>query len=296
MHTRAMKPSTVALALIVGLCGPPTATRALDDGNNHEVMAYVISTWDGDCDADERENWDNMVRAWYNDIRNDAPAPAGHGPAAYNIAFLDNDGYINDSDFVDPDIQPWGNDNNNADLPDAFMLGFHGGNNDPDHRWYGTVKFDEVGVGNCYTYQGSIRLGDDDLEFLHLSSCFSMDREDWWNEWNSTFDGLHQIDGFHGLMYIDEDYIAEYRRFSDDAFWISISESWLDHLYDTSHSGDQCPVARAVGIDRDDCRNRLTTERYNFVYADPPGLGENRAHMARYVRGCTPRGREALPQ
>jgi hypothetical protein len=296
MDTRITKSSLVALSLIMGLCGSPPASQAADDANNREVMAYVISHWDGDCDADDRENWDNMVRAWYEDIRNDAPGPDGHGPAGYNVAFLDNDGYISDSDFVDPAIQVWGNDVNNADLPDAFMVGLHGGNNSGDHRWYGAVKFDEAGVGNCSTYQGSIRLGDEDLEFLHLSSCFSMDREDWWNEWNSSFNGLHQVEGFHGLMYIDPDYVPDYRRFADDSFWVSIADSWLDNLYDTSHSGDQCPVARVVGTDQNDCRDRLNMERYNLVFSDPPGVGENRAHRARYIRGCTPGGMEALPQ
>ena len=31
--------------------------------------AYVITTWDGGCDGDRRDDWDNMVEAWYNDIR-----------------------------------------------------------------------------------------------------------------------------------------------------------------------------------------------------------------------------------
>ncbi len=286
----------MALAALVAALASAPPGRAADDGNNREVMAYVIAHWDGDCDADERRNWDNMVRAWYNDIRNEEPAPDGHGPASYNVAFLDDDGYINDSDFVDPSIRAWGNDQNNADLPDAFMLGFHGGNNDADHRWYGVVKFNENGDGNCYTYQGHMKFGDEDLEFLHMSSCFSMDREDWWNEWNSSFDGLHQAEGFHGLMYIDEDYVSDYRHFSDDSFWISIADSWLDNLYDTSHSNDQCPVARVVGTSHDDCADRLDMERYNVVFADPPGIGEARWHRARYVRGCTPGGKEALPQ
>ena len=296
MRIRHRASTWLAALSATALLGSPPAVRAADDGNNREVMAYVISHWDGDCDADQRSNWDNMVRAWYDDIRDDRPSPAGHGPASYNIAFLDNDGYINDSDFVDPALQPWGNDVNNADLPDAFMAGFHGGNNGGDHRWYGVVKFNEVGEGNCYAYQGHMLLGNEDLEFLHLSSCFSMDREDWWNEWNSTFDGLHQIDGFHGLMYIDEDYIPEYRRFADDAFWISIADSWMDHLYDTSNHDDQCPVARVVGTDEEDSLDRMSTERYNAVFADPPGPGHARAHRARYIRGCAPGGMEVLPQ
>ena len=59
---------------------------------------------------------------------------------------------------------------------------------------------------------------------------------------------------------------------------------------------DQCPVARVVGTSQNDCADRLDTERYNAVFADPPGIGEGRSHRARYIRGCTPGGKEALPQ
>jgi hypothetical protein len=294
-HTRQ---ALLMLALAGGSLTPPAVVRAADDANNQEVTAFVITHWDGGCDADERDDWDNMVRAWYDNLQNDAPAPDGHGPAAYTIGWLNNDGYIADSHFVDPDNRAWGDDVNYADNADAFMVGFHGGNNGPDHRWIGYVKYDEPGSGNCYLYQGHIELGDGDLEFLHLSSCYSMDREDWWNEWNSSFDGLHQIDGFHGLMWIGEDLARYYRRFADDSFWISIADSWMDNLYvaDVSDSYDQCPVARDVGTDASDARDRLNTERYNVVFADPPGLGQSRSHRARYIRGCAPDGKEALPQ
>ena len=105
-----------------------------------------------------------------------------------------------------------------------------------DHRWLGYVKFDEVGHRQLLRCtRDTCELGDGDLEFLHLSSCFSMDREDWWNEWNSSFDGLHQVDGFHGIMWIDADYTRRTTGVSrTTAFWMSIADSWLDHLYTVS--------------------------------------------------------------
>jgi hypothetical protein len=278
--------------------GIPEA-HAVDDGNEHEAAAYVITRWNGGCDGDRRDYWDNMVSAWYDDIRDDSPLPRGHGASAYNIGWINDDGYVCDSQFVDPRREPWGNDVNYADIGDALMVGLHGGNDSNDHRWHGKVKYNEPGDGNCYAYQGDIELGDGDLEFLHLSSCYSMDREDWWNEWNSSFDGLHQVDGFHGIMWIDSDFVRKYRRFSDDAFWISIADSWTDHLYWTHWllgNRDQCPVARNVGSSGDDSRDRMDSERYNLVFSDPAGVGEVRNHRARYVRGCNPRGKEALPQ
>jgi hypothetical protein len=100
-------------------------------------------------------------------------------------------------------------------------------------------------------------------------------------------------------MWIDPDYTRRYRHFAEDAFWSGIGDSWLDHLYVTHWyvgNRDQCPVARVVGADDDDSLFRLNNERYNHVLTDPPGLGEARSHRARYIRGCNPRGKEALPQ
>lgn len=270
-----------------------------DDALEKEAMVYVITEWNVGCNGDLRSDWDDMVLPWFREIRNNDPLPRGHGNAAWNFSAQNVDGVIVDSDFVDPDNQAWGDDPNHADQMDAFMVGLHGGNGSNDHRWIGRVKWNEPGTGNCNAYQGHIELGDDDLEFLHLSSCYSMDREDWWNEWNSSFDGLHQIDGFHGTMYIDPDWDRRYRRFADDSFWTSIADSWLDHLYYTHWilgNRDQCPVARNVGANADDALVRLNTERYNHVLDDPPGLSGARSHRARYIRGCNPYGKEALPQ
>jgi hypothetical protein len=299
MQLRSRMPALPALALLGWILVLPAAAHAADDANEREAAMYCVTRWNADCDADRRDDWDNMVYAWYHEISNGEAPPDGHGFAAWTAAGEKVNGTINDSEFVDPDNRAWGDDVDHADVVDALMVGMHGGNNSDDHRWYGVVRTDEPGTGNCFTYQGHIELGDGDLEFLHLSSCFSMDREDWWNEWNSSFDGLHQVDGFHGIMWISLDYTRDYRRFADDSYWISIADSWLDHLYDTHWllgNRDQCPVARVVGDDEVDAGDRLDTERYNNVFADPPGLGQARSHLARYIRGCNPRGMGALPQ
>jgi hypothetical protein len=296
MSQRTCRRALPALALALGLLFPPSAAPAADDGSA-EVTAFVITTWDGDCDGNDVGDWDNMVRAWYNEMRDADAPPNGHGMGAYAIGWLNNNNWIVESQFCDPGVVGWGDDVNYLDVPDAFMAGFHGGNDSGDHRWIGWMKYDEDGSGNCFLYQGNVRAGDGDLEFLHLSSCFSMDREDWWNEWNSSFDGLHEIDGFHGIMWIDSDYASDYRRFADDAFWMSIADSWLDHMYQSPWvRADQCPVARVVGFDQADAIDRLNHEGYIDVYADPPGYppGMARSHRARYINGCTPEGKEEL--
>jgi hypothetical protein len=232
-----------------------------------------------------------MATAWYDGISSFWVLPGW----TWTRAGRQVNGNIVDSEFADCTDQPWGNDCNHADAGDAVMIAMHGGNAD-DHRWYGRVRVDEPGTGNCNAYQGHMRFGDTDLEFLHLSSCFSMDREDWWSEWNSSFDGLHQVDGFHGVMWIYSWLPDYYSDFAFDAQFMSIADAWLDNLYfpDISDSYDECPVARVVGQNSSDTLFRMNHERYSLVFSDPPGIGASRSHRARYIVGCDPKGKEAL--
>jgi hypothetical protein len=242
-----------------------------------------------------------MVRAWYDALTDAAPV-FGHGSQAYVREGLQVNGNIVDSDFVDASVVSFGNDGaaDRPDAVDAFMIGLHGGEIwglfGGASRWGGRVRVDEPGLGNCNAYQGTMRFGNGDLEFLHLSSCFGMDREDWWPEWSDSFEGVHQIDGFHGVMWIGSDLVDEYEDFADDAFHTGIASAWIDHHYVPDASGpfDQCPVARSLGVNSADAVLRLSLERYNSVFPDPPGSGESRRHRARYVRNCDPKGKGAL--
>jgi hypothetical protein len=292
------------VATAAALLAAPLAAESAAADAKHEkaVMVRVVTRWNAAwwerCSASQRDSWDDMLRDWYDAICDARPGPAGHGGQAWIGITFQHNGNIVDSDFADSRFW-WGNDNNKIDDVDVCMIGLHGGNNAGNHRWYGKVRVDERswwGPGDCQAYQGHIELGDHDLEFLHLSSCYSMDSEDWWSEWNSSFDGLHQIDGFHGIMWISAAFDDEYEDFADDSFWISIADSWLDNLYirNVSNDYDQCPVARNVGSNNVDSLNRMSNERYNNVFADPPGLGAGRNHRARYIRGCDPKGKGAL--
>ncbi len=284
----------VLLLAPILILGMVPAVRA-DDATPKEANIRVVTNWNAGCSGSARDRWDDMGDHWYDEITDDASTPWGHGSAHYARSGRQVNGNIVDSDFVDSENQAWGTDI--IDQSDALWVGMHGGNNSTDHRWRGSVRVDEAGDGNCGAYQGHMELGDDDLEFLVLSSCYSMDYEDWWSEWNSSFDGLHQINGFHGVMYISWIYDNNYREFADDAFRISIADSWVDNLYDHNASGsdDQCPVSRVCGTSQADCRDRLDNERYNDLKADSPGLGSSRSHRVRYIVGCDPCGKEALP-
>jgi hypothetical protein len=262
-----------------------------------EAVVRVVSQWDLSCEASNRSSWDNMVRAWYDEITNPLPLPWGHAPfnwladGFYHNIWFEFYGqipvlrYIVDSDFTDTAQVAWGKDNWNdrPDDVDACMVAFHGTNANTDGRWCGEVIVDEPGGGNCWTYQGHMEFGDVDLEFLHLSSCTSMSSDDWHPKWSSSFKGVHQIDGFHGIMYIYSDWPPKYRAFARDAFYMPIALAWLDNLYVyrciiksqdpiTVQRKDQCPVARGVGVGANgqaDCWNRMYNESYINVLSDP---------------------------
>ena len=293
MTYRRMRGLFFAIAVLAVLASSGRTARA-----QGEAKMRVITTWNAGCSGATRSSWDNMVDGWYDEITNDLFIPIGHGPYAWARSGRQGNGTIVDSDFADCGTYAWGNDCNRTDSADALMVGLHGGNSSGNHQWYGKVRIDEAGTGNCYAWQGHMEFGDLDLEFLHLSSCVSIDREDWWPEWSSSFDGLHQVDGFHGIMWIYSGYVSRYRDFADDSFWMSIADAWLDDLYvnNANDSYDQCPVARNVGINSSDTLVRMCYERYNNVFAaDPPGLGTSRSHRARYIRGCDPKGGDPLP-
>jgi hypothetical protein len=279
----------VALILLLWLTGDPASAR--------EAACRVVTLWNAGCSGGTRDSWDDMVVNWYDAITNALPV-FGHGNQAYGRSGAKVNGTIVDSDFADDGTTYWGNDNGpgRPDAVDAFMVGLHGVEASPSLRWMGRVRVDESGVGNCNAFQTHIRIGDGDLEFMHISSCFSMDREDWWPAWSGSFHGAHQIDGFHGLMWIGPSRESEYSDFANDAFWTGIASAWIDNMYqpDIAGSDDQCPVARVVGINDADTVFRMSFERYNAVLSDPPGPGTTRAHRVRYVRGCDPRGKDAL--
>jgi len=292
--------------ILAGLFSPPSATEK-------EAMVRAVTVWDKNCSGDPRGSWDDMAAAWYYELTNGALPPIGHGGDRWNrTAFYSNNWieqignlllikYIVDSDFTDKDQVSWGKDytDKRLDDVDAAMIALHGG--PKNDRWAGTMKFDEAGTGDCKAEQAHMDFGDVDLEFLHLSSCTSMQSTQWHPAWSSSFDGVHQIDGFHGLMFIynDTPWWDRYRDFAKDSFSIPIALAWLDNMYRYTcaiiaqdpivlERQDQCPVARGVGVSPGAEANfwdRVTTERYNNVLSDPDNPSWQGAFT---VLGCDP--------
>jgi hypothetical protein len=256
---------------------------------------YAITVWNAGCAGGTRDSWDDMVAAWYDEITDTGFSIfgwciSGHcGDAFSRDGSTVNDTIVN-SLFADRDVVAWGNDTPNLDEGDAVMIGTHGA--DSSGVWSGTMRVDEVGPGNCDLRRDEMQIGDSDLEFLHLSSCNSMDANQW-SSWWQAFGRAHQVDGFHGFMWIGSGLVSNYGNFADDAFDDSISSAWLDNHYvpDVSGTDDQCPVAYAVGANRADATNRLFNERYDNVFSDPGSIGW--WHVT-YIAGCDPANETAL--
>jgi hypothetical protein len=269
-----------------------------------EAKMYAVTNWNAGCSGSTRNSWDDMVKAWYDDVTNSGTSIlgwciSGHCGDAYSKDGSLINGDIVNSRFADATRVAWGNDAARLDDADAAMIGLHG--SQVNNGWSGSLRVDEAGDGDCKVRTPEMEIGDTDLEFLHLSSCHSMDDVEW-GTWEKSMAGAHQIDGFHGLMWIGSGLVDDYEDFSDDAFGGAIADSWIDNHYYSNSFGannqdDQCPVAFAVGSSGSDAVFRLHHERYDHVYSDPPnsGLtGSGTIWATTYIAGCNPQGEDTI--
>lgn len=261
-----------------------------------EAKMYAITSWNSDCSANSLSLWDDLLDDWYNEITNDGFSLFGwcwwgHCSEAYSKDGRRVNGNMVNSLFADSSVVSWGNDTPNLDDGDAVMIATHGF--DSSNNWGSVMRVNESGSGDCSLLATEMEIGDSDLEFLHLSSCNSMD-DNMWGNWIGHMTRAHQVDGFHGFMWIGSGFIDNYGRFADDAFDSAISAAWLDNHYvpDVRPGDDQCPVAYAIGTTRDNVLNRLHNERYDNVYGDPPSNANWWA--ATYIVGCDPAGENRI--
>lgn len=294
-----MKLKCTLLVLTVSVA----AVADLPPWHEREAAYRVVTRWNaGDCSGSRRRQWDNMVDAWYDAIT------TGHGAENWQRSGFQVNGDIADSDFVDPDIVFWGRDwwRGHVDEVDVMMVGMHGSEYSDPKRWYGKVRVNEPGDGNCNAFQGHMDL-DFDAEFLHLSSCHSM-CDDNRALWRSSYHHVHSITGFHGIMYIGSNLVDEYDDFGDDAFEMAIATAWLDEHYKrriayrcasrflgicTSYfHSQQCPVAQAAGTSPADARNHRGTEQYDDVLSHP---WDRTNFASTWISGCDPRRDPAQP-
>ncbi len=276
----------IVFVLALLLIGSSTITESYA---REEAKMYAVTTWNAGCGGATRTWWDNMADAWYDEITNSGFSLWGwclwgHCGEAFSRDGRQVNGNIVNSQFADASVVAWGNDTANMDEGDAVLVAWHG--SESGNIYQGSMRVNEAGGGNCTLRRDEMEAGDSDLEFLHLSSCQSMD-DNQWGSWWQAFNRLHQIDGFHGLMWIGSGLVNDYEDFADDAFDTTIANAWLDNMYvpNISGSDDQCPVAYAVGANSSDTWNRIGTERYNHVHSDPTTIGY---WGVVFISGCDP--------
>lgn len=297
-HQQSLLPLAILAGLVTNLAD--AGGGSTPSSSEKEAVVLVVSKWNGDCDASNRTSWDNMLDAWYDDITDSGSTPGGHSSKAYVADnFRKNDG-VSDDDFCDEDVVDWGADTGEGDVDegDAVMIGLHGSEGSTTSDWYGSMHTDCSGTDgsdcNCTAAQQEMRLGDADCEFLHLSSCFSLDDEDW-DDWEVTFEGLHQVNGFAGIMWISTTYNGDYKGFSDDSFDIAIAEAWLDNHYSDGFwtgGNDHCPVSMAAGLSESDVENRIADEEYDYVFSDPDNPTD---FCVIWIGGCDAKDESPLP-
>ncbi|MCK5726689.1 MAG: hypothetical protein KAH22_07695 [Thiotrichaceae bacterium] len=284
--------SLLALLILIGQMQVATAKHL-------EAQMYVITDWVNECSANDVSHWDNMITLWYNEIDNHGWYHQGH-------QFINGD--INSKLFCDPDTNIKGcNDAQHIDSADVAMLGFHGA--DLNNHWQGNLRRKNANTAqpckiNAAEKAGGkeMMVGDWNMEFLHLSSPNSMDDDNipsthYLFSDPSDSQGnsrrLHQANGFHGFMWVGHCCDKQYEDFANDAFAVSIRESWMDNMFASGINGNstQCPVAYGIGKNRKDCFNRLDNERYNNIFPDPK---EKNYYCYYYYDGCNPEGETAF--
>ena len=263
-------------------------TTAAVNAHAEDAQVYVISDWDTceDCCTATDLGWfDEMLAPWYAMITDHED---------WSGAGFNHNGNIIDGKFVDDDIVgAWGEDEYFLDNATATLVGTHGGMSDDYYE--ATMRKDQPGDGDCVASATDMKLGNDGMAFLHLSSCHGLDIATW-DTWPDATDGLHQIDGFHGASAVNPDFADEYADFADDSFDDSISYVWLDYMYyyqywNNPEQEDLCPVAFGEGATQSDSYIRLTSEQYDVVFVTGPS-GDYRTVM--YIGGCDPLSGEEM--
>lgn len=275
--------------------------------NAMEVKVFAIGDFvpssSGGCGGGDRSHWPAMVDEWYDEMGSKGHLKDGQY----------TNGNMTIQRFCDPDWNASCQDYNYADESDAFMIALHG--SDSGDHWAGTMRW--LWSGNCALDAGGsandMWMGDFDAEFIHLSSCFSADDDNisgirfaMRDPIDSPVNGhrAHQWNGFHGIMWIGSSFDDDYEDFADDAHSIAMARAWTNNLYDSTVDcswydpfnwfgtcQEQCPVSYSVSNTGANALTRLTYERYNNVYSDPPAIT---GWAYRYIVNCDSKGETAF--
>lgn len=279
-----MTNATLARVLAIAISAAGIVFAA-GDVTAMEVKKFAIGNFTTECGGNDISSWPNMVDGWYDEMDDEGHTKDGN--------YVDGDMMLNR--FCDPDWDGGCDDDAFADDADAFIIATHGSDND-DH-WQGLMRW--AWNGHCRLDGGGTSeemwIGDVDAEFIVLSSCQSADDDNMPGLRNMMVDPndspgnghrAHQVDAFHGLMWISNARRDDYEDFADEAHSDSLSDAWVYNQKDSK----QCPVAYAISSTENGCLTRLNHERYNNVYSEPPG---SNYYCWKAFEGCNPDGETA---
>ena len=290
----------LAARLVAGVA----VSTALSSALALKIDMYAIGNWSGgncapgDTDTD-RGAWPGMANAWYQMM-----GTLGHTKTGSFI-----DGNTTKRRFTDPGVIAGAQDYVYVDWPDAAIVAAHGFNNNNGwgalmrNSWNNSCSFQMGGAGG-----GDVRVGDNNLKFLHASSCLSLNDSYITDPGMRTAmkkpgsaRGLHVLTGFHGVMWITSSFNGDYADTAWDGHFMPVARAWVTNHYKSNRFDcaaydpfnwfgtcqDQCPTAMTVGPSGGNALNRLLHERYNNSAAFGPPSGNSAYAWMGYL-GCDP--------
>jgi Family of unknown function (DUF6345) len=236
-------PKRAALLVSIGLaCILLTVTSVRSQGiTRGEVGTVAMTVYDGDCPADDLEMDEQLLAIWN----------ARMGANGFSTNFISPS--INHLWMTDSDKVAWGRDHWSLkmDTYDIVMISGHGST----YENLG-VKANSImlrfknGDNSCFAHpRDEMEIGDNDsgdLEILHVATCHSMTTDDnrHINTWRPAFEGVHQIDGFHGVSWVDAVMRFGFETLAVQGQIRGVALVWLDAMYFPDFNGhEQCPVA-----------------------------------------------------
>lgn len=274
-----------------------------------KVDMYAIGNWSGgncapgDTDSD-RGSWPGMAQSWYDWMGVMGNAKTGK--------FVDGNTTV--QRFCDPAFNANCKDYVYVDWPDAAIVALHGF--DAGDAWGGLMR--NSWNGRCSlkmgTSTGTTFVGDNNLKFLHASSCLSLNDSYFSNmrvamkkQNSSSTKGLHVMTGFHGLMWISSSFNGDYADTAVDGHIMPVATAWVTNHHKNNQFScagwdplgwfgtcqDQCPTAMTVGPTAANALYRLTHERYNNSASFGPPTGRNYYAWMGYL-GCDPVGQDGF--
>ncbi|CAN5919251.1 hypothetical protein BH11PSE8_BH11PSE8_47030 [soil metagenome] len=274
-----------------------------------KVDMYAIGNWSGGNCApgntdNDRGSWPGMAQAWYDWMGFYGNTKTGK--------FVDGNTTL--QRFCDPVNNANCKDYVYVDWADAAIVAMHGF--DAGDAWGALMR--NSWNGQCSlkmgTATGTTFVGDNNLKFLHASSCLSLNDSYFGNmrvamkkQNSSSTKGLHVMTGFHGLMWISSSFNGDYADTAIDGHYIPVANAWVTNHHKNNRFAcasydpfgwfgtcqDQCPTAMTVGPTAANALYRLTHERYNNSASFGPPTGRNYYAWMGYL-GCDPVGQDAF--